>query len=242
MVDVKKVLTYPFSDANWLKKFIIGAIPIINPFFSIGYAFEIFKQALNKKELALPEWDDWGGYLVKSLKLIVIYVIYMIIPIILFSIGGAFIAKGAMGGFDMATGTYTGVNYGIMAVGWVFYVIGGLIAVVVGLIMPMALAHYAKNGENVGVVFQFGVIINKILSILGDYIMTILVLFGLMIVLGIAMAIVATILMLIPVLGWIVLFLLYFVVGFYVILVSYPMFGEACSKAYEAAPAPAKKA
>ena len=241
MVDVKKVLTYPFSDQNWITKVIIGAIPIINPFFSIGYAFEIFKQALNKQELKLPEWDDWGGYLVKSLKLIVIYFIYMIIPIILFSIGGGFIARGAMGGFDMATGTYTGVNYGLMAVGWIFYVIGGLIALVVGLIMPMALAHYAKNGENIGAVFQFGVIINKIFSILSDYLLTIVILFGLMIVLGIVMAIVATILMLIPILGWIVLFLLYFVVGFYVLLVSYPMFGEACTKAYGAA-APAKKA
>lgn len=242
MVDVKKVLTYPFSDQNWITKIILGSIPIINPFFSIGYAFEIFKQALNKQDLKLPEWDDWGGYLVKSLKLIVIYFIYMIIPFILFAIGGAFIAKGAMGGFDMATGTYTGVNYGMMAFGWFFYVIGGLIALVVGLIMPMALAHYAKSGENIGAVFQLGTIIGKIFSILGDYLLTIVILFALMIVLSIAMAIVVTVLMLIPVLGWIVLFLLYFVVAFYALLVSYPMFGEACSKAYEAAAAPAKKA
>jgi hypothetical protein len=242
MVDVKKVLTYPFGDKNWVTKMILGSIPVINPFFSIGYVFEIFKQALDKKELALPEWDDWGGYLVKSLKLIVIYIIYMIIPFILFAIGGGFIAKGAMGGFDMATGMYTGVNYGMMAVGWFFYVIGGLVALVVGLIMPMALAHYAKNEENIGAVFQFGTIISKIFSIFSDYIVTILILFGLMVVLGIALSIVGFILALIHVLGWIVLFLLYFVVGFYVLLVSYPMFGEACSGAYEAAKAPAKKA
>ncbi len=235
MVDVKRALTYTFKDDNWIVKILIGAIPIINPFFSLGYSFEVFKQALeNKKELILPEWDDWGGYFKSSIMIILIYLVYMLIPIILYAIGASVMIGGATIGSDGgglgAAGTVA------MVLGGLIYFVGFICALIVCIMIPMALANYAKNDESFGAIFQFGVIIKNIFSIIGDYLLTFLIIIGLMIALGLAMGILAVI-NIIPILGWIVYFIVYLLVLFLTNLVIFPLLGETCAGAYGASKA-----
>ncbi len=235
MVDVKRALTYPFKDDNWIVKIIIGAIPFINPFFSIGYAFEVFKQALNNKaELTMPEWDEWGGYFKSSIMIILIYLVYMLIPIILYAIGASVMIGGAAIGSETSSGGGIGTAGTIaMIIGGLIYFVGFVFAVILGLMIPMALANYAKNDERFGAIFQLGVIIKNIFSIIGDYLLTFLVIIGICIVVGIAMMIVFLI-NIIPILGQILYFLVYLVVGFWLSLVIFPLLGETCAGAYGA--------
>ena len=61
-VDIKKALTYPFSDEKWIVKLIIGGlislVPVLN-FLSFGYIMRILKETSEGKEPKLPEWGDW---------------------------------------------------------------------------------------------------------------------------------------------------------------------------------------
>ena len=86
MMDFEKAIKFPMDDPAWIKKVIIGAIlsiiPIIN-FISFGYALELLKNVIDSKE-ELPEWSGFGGKFVKGLVAVVIYIIYMLIPAIIF--------------------------------------------------------------------------------------------------------------------------------------------------------------
>lgn len=233
MVDVKRALTYSFNDDNWIVKILIGSIPFINPFFSLGYAFEVFKQALNKKaELTLPEWDDWGGYFKSSIMIILIYLIYMLIPIIIYIIGASVMVGGATMGADAGGGIGTAGKVA-MVIGGLIYFVGFVFAVILGLMIPMALANYAKNDERFGAIFQLGVILKNIFSIIGDYLLTFLVIIGIGIVVGLALMIVSLI-NIIPILGWLVYIIVSLVVSFWLNLVIFPLLGETCAGAYGA--------
>ncbi len=236
MVDVKRALTYAFKDDNWIVKLLIGSIPFINPFVSLGYSFEVFKQALeNKKELVLPEWDDWGGYFKTSIMIILIYLVYMLIPIILYSIGASIMIGGATIGSDGGGGVGMAGKVA-MGLGGLIYFVGFIFALILGLMIPMALANYAKNDESFGAIFQFGVIIKNIFSIIGDYLLTFLIIIGLMIALGIVIGIVALI-NIIPILGQLVYLIVVLILSFWSNLVFFPLFGETCAGAYGASKA-----
>jgi len=236
MVDVKRALTYTFKDDNWIVKILIGSIPFINPFVSLGYSFEVFKQALeNKKELVLPEWDDWGGYFKTSIMIILIYIVYMLIPIILYGIGASIMIGGATIGSDGGGGVGMAGKVA-MGLGGLIYFVGFIFALILGLMIPMALANYAKNDESFGAIFQFGVIIKNIFSIIGDYLLTFLIIIGLMIALGIVIGIVALI-NIIPILGQLVYFIVVLIVSFWSNLVFFPLLGETCAGAYGASKA-----
>jgi len=221
MVDVKKALTFPFNDQNWVVKLLIGLvltiIPIVN-FFSMGYVYEVFKKVVNKQEPFLPEWDNWGDLFKKGLMLFLIALVYAIIPAILFGAGMGMISRAAM------MGAY---GYGQPAVGSGIFggllaFVGGALLLIVELMLPMVFAHYAKNNENFGSAFKIGEIISNIFKVIGDYLLAIVVLIGIAIVIGLVM--------MIPILGWIA----YILAIFYIFLVAFVLFAMACSGAYTA--------
>lgn len=217
MLDIKEAMTYPLKDENWVVKVLIGTllgiIPIVN-FFSVGYAYQIFKKAVNKETLALPEWDNWGELFLKGLMIVVISIIYLIIPGIILGIGAGLTSSAAM---RSAQG-YSAVGMGV--IGGLFIFIGGILYLIAALILPMVLAHYAKNNDDFGSIFKFGEIIGNIFKVIGDYILALVVIVGITIVIGLVGAI--------PFLGWIVLI----AVSFYLWLVIYALLGMACSGAY----------
>jgi hypothetical protein len=222
-LDIAKGFKFPFSDQNWVVKLIIGTvlgiIPIIN-FFSLGYAYKVFKKTLNKEEPALPEWDDWGGYFVQGLLVAVIGIIYLIIPIVLLAIGMGLFSKAAI---NSAMGTSAA---GLYAIGGLLAFVGGVLALAAELMLPMVLAVYAKNKEDFSSIFKFGEIIGNIFKVIGDYI--------LVVVIGIGVAIVLGIIMMIPIIGW----LIYVLALFYLMIVFMTLFGMACSGAFGAAAKP----
>ncbi len=226
-LDIGKAFRFLFADPNWVVKVIIGTvlswIPIVN-FFSIGNAYRNFKKVLNKGEPALLEWDDWGGFFIDGLKVFVIYLIYMIVPILLMFAGQGMIGS-AM--YKIAMG---GSGGGIMALGWIVYIIAIILSICLGIIMPMAVAYFAKNNEDFSAVFRFKEIIASVLKVIGDYILVIVIAVGVGIVFAITFMI-------------IIGFVLLPISIFYLMLVFSTLYGQAFAPAFDGAPAaPAKKA
>jgi len=89
MIDLEKAARFPTADSDWKRKVLIGGllniVPIIN-FLAIGYAYVVFRKALERGSIDLPEWEDWAKLFLQGLMLFVIALIYNIASLILFLI------------------------------------------------------------------------------------------------------------------------------------------------------------
>ena len=83
--DLKQVLSFPFKDEKWASKLGIAALLSLLGFLIFpalilgGYVYEIMRRVIVQREApSLPEWDDWGGYLVNGFKMMGVALIYSI--------------------------------------------------------------------------------------------------------------------------------------------------------------------
>ena len=193
-MDISEGLKFPMKDKDWTKKVIIGGIlnivPIVN-FISYGYSLEVMKLVISGKE-TLPEWDNFGSKFIRGLVGIIISVIYLIIPIIVMMI---FISMG-----------HRGLNI-------VGILVGGILMIIFGFAIPMALANYVAK-DSFGAAFEFSEIINRIKSVFGEYLVCYIVVIVLSLIVG-AISV-------IPFIGWIIGAIL----EFYVALVYAYYFGN----------------
>lgn len=97
-MDFGKAFTFMFEDPNWLSKlgigtlvglfgiifmpFLIGLIPIIILF---GYALDTLRNVMDGQKQPLPEWEDWGGFLLRGFRLLAAIFVWAL-PAILASI------------------------------------------------------------------------------------------------------------------------------------------------------------
>ncbi len=207
-MDYGKIIKFPMKDKDWLVKIIVGGIlsiiPIVN-FIAFGYEFKIMKNAINLKP-GMPDWKGFTDLFVKGIVVFVIVLLYMIVPLIIFGAAAGFSAiAGAMGGLANP--------YSVIVAMLPALFIGGILIIIVGFILPMAIAMYAKS-DNFSDAFKFGEIFKRIKSVFGEYIVSYIVL----IILGIILGIIG----LIPFIGWLIgLF-----GTFYLGVLASNMFGE----------------
>jgi len=207
-MDYGKIIRFPMNDKDWIMKIIIGGvlsiIPIVN-FIANGFQLKVMKNSINKTP-GMPEWKGFIDLFVKGIIVFVIALIYMIVPLVIFGAVAGFSAiSAAMGGFANP--------YSIIVTILPALFIGGILMLIIGFILPMAISMYAKS-NNFSDAFKFSEILNRIKSIFGEYLVSyiVIVIFG--IILGL--------IMLIPIIGWIIGFFGTFYLG----VVALNMFGE----------------
>ncbi len=114
-MDFGKAFTYMFEDPDWLRKLGIGtAVTLIGILFTpllvglipliavIGYTVDVVSNVMNGVERPLPEWEDWGGFLSRGLKVFgatFVWALPAILLIIPLAIGSALMdqSRGAEG-------------------------------------------------------------------------------------------------------------------------------------------------
>jgi len=113
-MDYGKSFVFMFEDPNWLRKLgigtlvgllgivlspvLIGLIPLI---MLLGYSLDAVRNVMDGQLTPLPEWEDWGGFLVRGLKVIVASFIWSLPAIILalpLAIGGTLLDDQNAGG------------------------------------------------------------------------------------------------------------------------------------------------
>lgn len=91
-MDIGLALTYVTRDSAWVKKVLIGGImvliPIIGWFIVFGYAVRIVRNVINGVADPLPEWDDFGGDLVRGFMAFIGALVWSI-PVIIVSACGS---------------------------------------------------------------------------------------------------------------------------------------------------------
>ncbi len=218
-MDIGSSFTYPMEDQDWLKKILIGAvlglIPIVGGFLQMGYAVEAIKRTIDGVPTPLPEWDDWGGKLVKGLVYWVISFVY-VLPLILIaacvSVGGAALSSAVNGDSDTAGLIFALVQacFGCLAL---------IYGLAVGLVLPAAIGRYAATGE-FGAAFQFGEVFSMVRHNIGTYVIVLVMTF----VAGLVAS-----------LGIIACFIGVLVTGFYAQLIIAYLYGSAYNVATQGA-------
>jgi len=160
-MDFAKAFSFVFEDPDWVKKVVIGGvvsiIPIIGQFLVFGYMVAVGRNVIRGNPQPLPDWADFGQFLVDGLYAMVISLVYML-PIFIIlcvvlmpalAIGGAFDSNAddlnAVGVLGICCFTGFAVLYGL-AVGWLF--------------LPAGLARYADTGD-----FMSALRFNEVLAI-----------------------------------------------------------------------------
>src|SRR6185503_7118827 len=85
--NLQTLAKFPFTDPQWKNKFLIGglltlagyAFPLLPLLFVYGYCAQIMRRIIVEKgEPYLPEWQDWGKFLLDGLKLGGVGLIYIL--------------------------------------------------------------------------------------------------------------------------------------------------------------------
>uniref|UniRef100_A0A7C2WPA8 DUF4013 domain-containing protein n=1 Tax=Thermorudis sp. TaxID=1969470 RepID=A0A7C2WPA8_9BACT len=104
IVDIGRAIGFIFQDQQWLKKVLIGGllvfIPLIRWLIIGGYFLRLIRQVAEGRDLPLPEWNDFGGDLVRGLKGFVVGVVWSLPVIVLAVCTGALGAVGDSAGSD----------------------------------------------------------------------------------------------------------------------------------------------
>ncbi len=79
-MDLGRAFNYVTKDENWLVKLLIGAVLSIVTLgiIPLGYQVRIIRDVLRGDDEKMPEWDDWGGDLVRGIMVLVAYFVYSI--------------------------------------------------------------------------------------------------------------------------------------------------------------------
>lgn len=176
-MDIGRSFTYITEDQDWIKKVLLGGvitlIPIVGPFFALGYMMETLRNVIAGQEIPLPEIGDFGGKLVEGLKGWVIALVYSL-PLILFGAcaqAGSFAPLLAENVDPGMVETLTTVSIGMSACCGCLLL---LYAILMSLVLPFALGRYAETGQ-LGAAFKLGEIFDMLKSNVGPALIVLLV-------------------------------------------------------------------
>lgn len=96
-MKISQSLTFIFADRDWLTKVLIGsAVCLVAGLLGItvigllswlvlpGYMIAVARRVIASDPELLPAWDDWGGLFVDGLMSLIIFCVYVLIPMLLF--------------------------------------------------------------------------------------------------------------------------------------------------------------
>jgi hypothetical protein len=152
-MDFGKSFVFMFEDPDWVRKFGIGALValaglLLSPIliglvafvFLAGYSLDVTRNVIRREPHPLPEWDDWGGFLVRGLKLTVAIFIWslpLLLTVVPITFGGIWL------GNDNGNGAAFGGIFLLMC-GLCLAVLWGIF---VTLISPAIYVRLAQTGR-----------------------------------------------------------------------------------------------
>lgn len=180
-MDIGKAFTFVFEDPEWIKKIAIGAliflIPLVGPFVIIGYMLVAMKNVADGQQYPMPDWGNFGGYLVKGIYAAVGSLIYFIPVILIACCVGAL----SMLGFGAAAGTSgsgssaaEGVGGAMALLSMCLYCLMALFAVVASLTSYAPMVRFAMTDNQLAVFWDFRGNLEFIRNNMTDYLIAFL--------------------------------------------------------------------
>lgn len=169
-MDFGKAFSFVFDDEEWLTKIgiagLIVLIPLVGGIVIFGWGLEVAKRVIQKDPEPLPDWSDFGGYLVNGFLGILISFVFFL-PVIL--------VQGCSTGL---TPLLENMNQdSALTVIWIVTACFGcftfLYSLAAYLVLPAALGRFAATGE-IGAAFKFGEVFGMVRENLGTYALVLL--------------------------------------------------------------------
>ena len=213
-MDIGKAFGFIGEDENWVNKLGLGAIfaaiPFIN-FAVFGYQIQVARNVAAGEERPLPTWDDFGKYFLDGLRMIV-PVVVLLLPIIClyFAAFIGFFAYIESGDPAVMANRYSGSEppmeiFAMMAIMFTCVMPYSLFTY---FVMPMFGIQIARKGT-VASCFQVSEMWQLFRSQVGNYILIVLIMFGLYIGAAFVIMPVGLVLSFIPCIGTILYMFLY---------------------------------
>jgi len=152
-MEFGKAFTFAFEDQDWIKKLLIAAlillIPIIGIFVVMGWMLEIIRRVIVHDPNPLPDWSDFGGYLMRGFQAWLVGLVYAL-PIILINLclQGGVVAMQQSSGDDTIAAAASVLSICISCLLLIY-------ALALGVVLPAALGNFAATGQ-LGAAFRFG--------------------------------------------------------------------------------------
>jgi len=131
------------NTGRWFK-LIIATLLLELPL--MGYIMKILRG-----EKPAPEVENWGSLFIDGIKLLIVYIIWLIPVIIVYGI-----MMIAMGAAFMSGGEEAGAMAGL-AIAGIFGLILFVLYIIIALLLPIAIVRFARTG-NFGEAFNFSAI------------------------------------------------------------------------------------
>jgi hypothetical protein len=190
--QIQYLFTFPFKDADWKRKFLIGfllylggfIVPVIPWIFVAGYIARIIKIGIEGEDYYLPEWDDWGDLLNKGLQLMGVGLIAALPFILLFGCGYLLMmAPAILGGLESSSYgndlapiwvsfSLLGSFGGMCAMG-----LGMIFSLLLGVLIPPAMSHVVAE-DQFSAAFRVGEWWQIFKANLGGYIIAYILIMG----------------------------------------------------------------
>ncbi len=110
-MDIIEEIKFPSRDSEWIQKVLIGGIVLLIPIVDLiayGYLLKVMRGAMDGKS-GMSKWDDWGNLFMNGLMAAIIWVIYMIIPILILLVSaGSMVAAALSRNTELLMGTLAG--------------------------------------------------------------------------------------------------------------------------------------
>lgn len=179
-MDIGKSFSFVFQDDRWITKLLIAAgillvgvvlgiliVPaIVAAALLMGYAVEITRRVINGTQPLLPEWDNWQTLIVDGLKVLVIVIVYAL-PAILVSaclgIPAAILRDNQ--GYQTGWSALLNTTSSCLSFLW---------SIVLGLVLPAAVAFFAVDGQ-LASAFRFSDVIAFVRKNIQNYLVVLVI-------------------------------------------------------------------
>jgi len=162
--SLKATFRFPFQSPKWQSHFIIGTaliwagflIPIVPGIFVYGYILRVMRGSVDRDDLVLPNWEDWGQLALDGLQGTVVQLAYLLPAIIVYFGGIALYFIGIFSVPFLTSTTYVGgevasgpslLFLGSMAIMFISMFIGSVLFLLGGIPLPMATAHFVAHNK-----------------------------------------------------------------------------------------------
>jgi hypothetical protein len=234
-MQIGKAFSFPFEDKAWLTKFLVAAVvsivPIVN-FAWTGYIVELVKNVIDRKEMALPEWGDFGKKFIDGLIVTVAYFVYSLPALLVVCVmTGVFLVPAIASGGNASQDLQRALGGAAGIVALCLSCLLAIYALVLTILLPGILANFAQK-RTFGSCFELGQVYRTVTRHGSAYFMVVLMLIVIGFVIGLVLGAVNGVLSFIPCLGTIVSLIITMVILAYVGAVSGHLVGQYGAEAY----------
>jgi hypothetical protein len=174
----------------------------------LGYYLRIIKSTLKGLD-ELPDFERVGELFIDGIKIFIICIIYSIIPLIFYALSVAFARSETVSSSTTTSSIFSSYLPGLTGISLVFLIITFILALIINIFAYIGITNIVYHDSEIGAALRYSEILNIIAAIgWGNYILWWIVMTLIIIVAGVILSIVGGI-------------LLYFILGFLVLLLGY---------------------